>query len=102
MARSAGWSLGQGVVLSYLGGANASLGDWDKVIEAYQKVLVVHRQLGSAPGEALALQNLAGFYLRVGNTEKAFEYANLALEVIPRTRDRLREANALNTIRFNL
>ncbi len=90
--------LGQGVVLGYVGSAHNALGDWDRVIETYQKVLAVHKQLGSAPGEAIALQNLAAFYLRVGNTEKAFEYANLALEVIPRTRDRLREANALNTI----
>ena len=90
--------IGQGVVFGYLGAAQYALGDWEKVVDSYQKELSIHKEMGSAVGEAIGLGKLASFHLRIGNTEKALEYANLTLEVVPRTKDRLREANALNTL----
>ncbi|HLF83248.1 MAG TPA: CHAT domain-containing protein, partial [Blastocatellia bacterium] len=90
--------IGQGVVFGYLGAAQYALGDWEKVIDSYEKELFIHKEMGSAFGEAISLGKLASFHLRLGNTEKALEYANLTLEVVPRTKDRLREANALNTL----
>ena len=67
--------------LGNLGISYSALGEVEKAVEHYQKVLTIHRETGYRQGEAAALGNLGLTYRNLGEVEKAVEYLSRALVI---------------------
>lgn len=68
-------------VASFLGGCYSSLGNKDAAEQQYNRTLTLNRELGNTDDIAVSLNNLAGIYLDLNQSDKALEYYQEALSV---------------------
>ena len=83
-----------GPVVSSLGNAYDSLGQYDKAIEHHNKALAIARKIGDRSGEGNCLGNLGSAYNRLGQYDKAIEHHNQALAISREIGDRRGEGSA--------
>ena len=69
-----------------------------QVIETWQQILAIARQLKERRGEAIALNNIGVLYNRISQSEEALKYYNQALLISREVGDRSGEALTLNNI----
>ena len=84
--------------LSNIGGANSSLGRYEKALEYDEQALAVYRELKNRAGEGNSLNDLGGVYYRLSRYEKAIEYLEQALVISREVKDRAGEGIALNNL----
>jgi CHAT domain-containing protein/tetratricopeptide (TPR) repeat protein len=86
---------GEGAILSLLGFAYRSLGNYAKAIEYSQQSLALAREMKDRQGEGVALGYLGRAYHFLGNYDKAIEYLQQSLALAREIKDRELEATAL-------
>jgi tetratricopeptide (TPR) repeat protein len=86
------------VVLGNLGNAYKNMGQVEKAIEYYEKVLVIATEIGDRRGEGTDLGNLGNAYNHLGQVEKAIEYYEQALVIATEIGDRRGEENHLGNL----
>nr|MBA3571742.1 tetratricopeptide repeat protein [Pyrinomonadaceae bacterium] len=84
--------------LSNIGGANSSLGRYEKALEYDEQALAIYRELENRAGEGNSLNDLGGVYYRLSRYEKAIEYLEQALVISREVKDRAGEGIALNNL----
>ncbi|MBA3711341.1 MAG: CHAT domain-containing protein [Pyrinomonadaceae bacterium] len=84
--------------LSNIGGANSSLGRYEKALEYDEQALAIYRELKNRAGEGNSLNDLGGVYYRLSRYEKAIEYHEQALVISREVKDRAGEGIALNNL----
>ena len=61
--------------------------DLDSALYYYERSLLMERSQNHADGEALALNNIGVVYQKLGDLNKALEFHNLALDLVPQLDD---------------
>jgi tetratricopeptide (TPR) repeat protein len=84
--------------LGSLGLAYESLGEIDKAVEFYEKVLLIFRELGDRPGEGLTLSNLGSAYAKLKELRKAIVFQEQYLAIARELSDRRGEGHALGKL----
>jgi tetratricopeptide (TPR) repeat protein len=79
MYRAAGSTAGTGAALDNLGETLLAVGRPDEAMTCFREALALHRSLGSAPNQAIALGGMAAVHSAQGRGETALELAERAL-----------------------
>lgn len=95
-ARRSNDSANEARVLSGLGLAYYSLGDYDLAIDYHERHLSIARELADQSSEMHALGNLGLAYYDLGKNTRAIEYYKQCLKLAQKTRNKRIEANALS------
>ena len=57
------------------------LGKFDQALDVYKQALQIQRETGDQSYESQCLDNIAGVYLAMGDTNNAFTYSQQALQL---------------------
>jgi tetratricopeptide (TPR) repeat protein len=97
-AEKRGDARAQGAHLGNLGIAYGALGQVERAIEQYDKIVEVFRANGDRQSEGAALGNLGNAYRNLGQFERAIDYLQQALVIHRAIGDRRGEGNALGNL----
>jgi tetratricopeptide (TPR) repeat protein len=89
-------NIGFAGVLTSLGSAYQSLGQYQIAIDYYQQSLTIYREIGNRKGEASSLNNLGNTYDFLGQYQIAIDYHQQSLAIFIEIGDRKGEANSLH------
>ncbi|MGI2903741.1 tetratricopeptide repeat protein [Tolypothrix sp. VBCCA 56010] len=82
-------------ILTYLGNAYNSLGQYQLAIDYYQQSLTIYREIGNRNGEANSLIGLGNAYYFLGQYQIAIDYHQQSLAISLEIGDRNGEADSL-------
>jgi len=75
-----------------------NVGQYQKALEYYQKVLVIRQKMGNPKGEAAELSNIGTLYSNSGQYEKALEHYQQAVAISREINDRRGESAGVSNI----